>query len=64
VAAQEKHARGEKARSVDLVLRPFAKFLRMYLVKLGWLDGMAGFVVAITGSFYVFLKYAKLRGIE
>jgi hypothetical protein len=36
----------------------------MYLVKLGWLDGMAGFVVAITGSFYVFLKYAKLRGIE
>jgi glycosyltransferase involved in cell wall biosynthesis len=64
VAAGDKHDRGEKARLVDLTLRPFGKFLRMYLVKHGWLDGPAGFVVAITGSFYVFLKYAKLRELK
>lgn len=64
VAAEEKHARGEKARLVDLTLRPFGKFVRMYVVKAGWLDGVAGFVVAITGAFYVFLKYAKLLGTQ
>jgi hypothetical protein len=33
----------------------------MYLLKRGLFDGLPGFVVAVTGSFYVFLKYAKLR---
>ena len=64
VAAEEKSARGVRVSVVDLVLRPFGKFVRMYVVKGGWLDGLAGFIVAITGSFYVFLKYAKLRGLN
>jgi len=61
VAAGEKRARGERASLVDLTLRPLGKFLRMYVLKRGFLDGIPGFVVAVTGSFYVFLKYAKLR---
>jgi glycosyltransferase involved in cell wall biosynthesis len=61
VAAEEKHARGVRANLVDLTLRPWGKFVRMYLFKRGLLDGLPGFVVAITGAFYVFLKYAKLR---
>jgi glycosyltransferase involved in cell wall biosynthesis len=61
VAAEEKHARGVRASLVDLTLRPWGKFVRMYLLKRGLLDGLPGFVVAVTGSFYVFLKYAKLR---
>ena len=32
----------------------------MYLLKAGFLDGLPGFVVAVLGSYYVFLKYAKL----
>ena len=48
----------------SVALRPFGKFLRMYVLKLGFLDGGAGFVVAVTGAFYVFLKYAKLRELE
>jgi glycosyltransferase involved in cell wall biosynthesis len=60
IAAEEKWARGQRARIVDLVLRPAAKFLGMYLLKRGFLDGTTGFVMAVTGSFYVFLKYAKL----
>jgi len=61
VAAEEKYARGQRAGLLDLTLRPFGKFLRMFLLERGFLDGVPGFVVAITGSFYVFLKYAKLR---
>jgi len=64
VAAEEKLARGQRARLTDLTLRPLGKFLRMYVVKRGFLDGVPGFVVAITGSFYVFLKYSKLWDLQ
>jgi glycosyltransferase involved in cell wall biosynthesis len=64
IAAREKHAAGRRAGVVDLTLRPFGKFLRMYVLKAGFLDGVAGFVVAAIGAFYVFLKYAKLREME
>jgi glycosyltransferase involved in cell wall biosynthesis len=64
VAAEEKRARGEHAGLADLALRPFGKFFRMYILERGFLDGVPGFVVSITGSFYVFLKYAKLRSLE
>ena len=60
VAAREKHARGERAGAASLVLRPLGKFLRTYFLRAGFLDGWPGLVVSTTGSFYVFLKYAKL----
>jgi glycosyltransferase involved in cell wall biosynthesis len=63
VAAGEKHARGQRATLIDITFRPFGRFLRMFLIERGFLDGLPGFVVAITGSFYVFLKYAKLRAL-
>jgi glycosyltransferase involved in cell wall biosynthesis len=60
IAAREKHRDGTRAGLLDLTLRPAWKFLRMYVLKAGFLDGLPGFVVAVTGSYYVFLKYAKL----
>jgi len=32
----------------------------MFVLQRGFLDGVAGLVVAFLGSFYVMLKYAKL----
>jgi glycosyltransferase involved in cell wall biosynthesis len=61
IAAREKHAAGERAGAARLFLHPLGKFLRMYVLKAGFLDGFAGFHVAATGAFYVYLKYAKLR---
>jgi hypothetical protein len=60
-AAEALYASGRRARTSDLVLRPPARFLRSYLLKLGFLDGLVGFVVAATIAYSVFLKYAKLR---
>jgi glycosyltransferase involved in cell wall biosynthesis len=60
IAAKEKAAAGQKPRLWRLLLHPFGKVLRMYLLKLGFLDGRAGFIVAVLGGYYVFLKYAKL----
>lgn len=36
------------------------RFLRLYILKRGFLDGKAGFLVAIHGSFYAFIKYARV----
>jgi glycosyltransferase involved in cell wall biosynthesis len=58
-AAQALAAAGKPARLRDLVLRPPARFLRAYVLKQGFRDGLPGFVIACASAFYVFLKYAK-----
>ena len=42
-----------------MVLRPPARFLRAYVLKQGFRDGVPGFVIAVATAFHVFLKYAK-----
>jgi glycosyltransferase involved in cell wall biosynthesis len=61
--AQEMHARGERASAVRLVLSPLVRFVRFYVVRLGFLDGVAGFVHIAIGAFASFMKYAKLRAL-
>ena len=60
LAAQEMLGRGKSTRAFDLLFRPLARFIRMYLIKRGFLDGIYGLIVSLMGSFYVFTKYLKL----
>ncbi len=60
VSAREKDARGRRARLSDVVLRPPFRFFRMYVLRRGFLDGRAGYILARLASTSVFLKYAKL----
>ena len=64
VQAAAMHARGERASTVQLVLSPAARFLRFYVLRLGFLDGAAGFAHIAIGAFASFLKYAKLRALN
>lgn len=64
VAAAEKHARGRRATLWDLLLRPAFRFVRMYVLHRGFLDGRAGFLLARLASTSVFLKYAKLWDLQ
>jgi (heptosyl)LPS beta-1,4-glucosyltransferase len=59
-AAEDMRARGRRASLVDLLFRPWWRFVRDYLFYSGWRDGRAGFVVATVSAFSVFLKYACL----
>ncbi len=43
-----------------LLSRPILRFLRCYLLKRGFLDGMPGLIIAVNTAFAVFTKYAKL----
>ncbi|MBU8923171.1 MAG: glycosyltransferase family 2 protein [Bacteroidales bacterium] len=56
----------EKGRSwfPGILLNPPARFLRMYILQLGFLDGMPGFVLCVLASFNVFLKYLFLRELK
>ncbi len=58
------HARGERASVTRLVVSPLVRFFRFYVVKLGFLDGVAGFVHIAIGCQNSFMKYAKLRALE
>ncbi len=44
---------------MDLFFRPPLRFLRSYLLKLGFLDGWRGYAVAWTAAYYTFLRYFK-----
>ena len=61
--AEAMHARGERASVARLVVSPLARFLRFYVARLGFLDGVAGFVHIAIGCFASFMKYAKLRAL-
>jgi glycosyltransferase involved in cell wall biosynthesis len=60
LAADELAANGERFRLSQLVVRPTWQFVRMYIIKMGFLDGLQGFILCILSSCYVFTKYAKL----
>jgi glycosyltransferase involved in cell wall biosynthesis len=51
-------------RLSDALLRPAVRFFRCYILKRGFMEGFAGFYVALTAAVYVFLKYAKLWELE
>jgi hypothetical protein len=58
------NARGERAGVVRLVAAPLVRFVRFYFLRLGFLDGVAGFVHIAIGCQNSFLKYAKLRALQ
>jgi glycosyltransferase involved in cell wall biosynthesis len=64
LAAQDLYDRGCRTRWSDLLLRPPATFGRIYLLKGGFVDGWAGFTLALLSAGYVYVKYAKLRELE
>lgn len=59
-AAQRMAARGRTTSVPEAVARGAARFVKMYLVRGGVLDGRAGLTLALLGGYYAFLKYAKL----
>jgi len=59
-AADELAASGRRPRLGDLLFRPPARFLRMYVWQLGVLEGWRGAVLCGLAAVSVFLKYARL----
>jgi len=58
--AEDLLARNRRAGFLQVALRPAWRFVRMYVVQAGFLDGQPGFVVCALQSYGVFLKWARL----
>lgn len=62
--AEHRHATGAKAGYLKLFSSPLALFLRGYVLRLGFLDGMPGLVRHINNAVYAFHKELYLFDIE
>jgi glycosyltransferase involved in cell wall biosynthesis len=58
--ARQMYLEGRRAGGVQLLLRPIGRFVRMYVLRLGFLEGAHGVVLSLLGAFTVYLKYARL----
>ena len=60
LAAQEKAKTGRTVGWIDLVFRPLVVWVKTYVLKQGFGDGVRGLIVCVFASMYTFVKYAKL----
>jgi glycosyltransferase involved in cell wall biosynthesis len=60
LAAEEWTRVGRPFRATQLVTAPLGRFLSMYVVHRGFLDGWRGFLLAVLYAYYVFTRSAKI----
>lgn len=59
--AEEMQKDGRKFKISNLLVNPAAMFFRMYISKLGFLDGKDGLILSLLyGYYYTMIKYIKL----
>jgi len=58
--AQEKVTKGKKASIMKLLTIIPLAFIKSFILKRGFLNGLRGFIAAINNAYYAFLKEAKL----
>ena len=60
LAAEDWIAQGRRVHTWDFVVRPLGRFLGMYVVGRGFLDGWRGFLLAALYAYYVLIRSAKV----
>jgi len=55
---------GRSFHLVNLIGRPLWRFVRDYILKLGFLDGVPGLIIVASTMYYVFMKHARLWELE
>lgn len=64
ISAQGKHEEGRRFGISDALFRPIFRFLRCYILKRGFMDGLPGLIIATVTAFGVFTKYVKIWEIQ
>ncbi|CAI8352797.1 MAG: SPBc2 prophage-derived glycosyltransferase SunS [Flavobacterium sp. SCGC AAA160-P02] len=62
--AQELYDKGLSITPFHLIIKPFARFIKHYFIKLGILDGFYGFVISFALSYGVLVRYIKLWNLK
>ena len=61
---RQQQAKGGRFSVIAAVFRPFWRFFRAYVLKLGFLDGYPGFYIAVATAFGAFVRYSRLYEAE
>lgn len=64
LAAAQMHHNGKRFHLCSVLARLPFEFIKRYVIKLGFLDGMRGLLWASFSTYYVFVKYVKLWQLE
>lgn len=59
--AEALRAKGRKGGLLRAIAHAKLRFIKLYLLKLGLLDGKAGFINACAGAYYAFQKYIRVE---
>jgi len=62
--AEQMVRQGCTVTPVQLVLSPMARFIKLYLFRLGFLDGLPGLIHVCIGCMNSFTKYAKVLALQ
>lgn len=60
LSALELERHGRRAGAGSLVFRPPARFFRMYVMQMGFLDGLHGLLLCGLSAYQIYVKYATL----
>jgi len=60
IRANELFKQQESTNMFEIIFFPIGKFIQNYFLRLGFLDGTPGIIMALCMSFHVFLNKAKL----
>ncbi len=64
LSAADYFSRGRRARWHHVTIRPLYTFFYRYFIRLGFLDGVHGFVISVMGGIGTFIKYMKLYELQ
>lgn len=60
LAAQQLFEQGKTAGMLQMFASPAVRFVKMYFLRMGFLDGLPGLAHVVIGCMNSFMKYAKL----
>jgi glycosyltransferase involved in cell wall biosynthesis len=55
---------GIRSNFFTLIFKPIFKFFRDFILKRGFLDGKAGFLISCRSAYATYLKYKKIRKLQ
>ena len=64
IAALDMHKKGLRSDLLKVIYKPIARFMRSYIVKVGFLDGKNGLIIAMQTARGSFLRYSTLLKLQ
>ena len=64
IAAAAYFQKGKKSSLLKIIYRPAWAFFKAYFLRLGFLDGLNGFIICVQTANVTFLKYIKLYELQ